>query len=150
MFEDIVIFELLHSSFQNKNEFCIPHEIVVGNSRQGGLLITMLFNEEHNRKKQYNSVDAEPPLQIFAELIDNNDIEYKEKYDVQTGVRITIQENGEIYKMIIGSNGDNFFYFTSLPAINNSTSYGDTIFLNFNHPVESFTFNTDEAERVFK
>ena len=149
MFEDIVIFELLHSSFQNKNEFCIPHEIVVGNSRQGGLLITMLFNEEHNRKKQYNSVDAEPPLQIFAELIDNNDIEYKEKYDVQTGVRITIQENGEIYKMIIGSNGDNFHYFTNVPAINNTTSFGDVLFLNFNHTVEAFTY-TDSDKKIFK
>jgi hypothetical protein len=45
--------------------------------------------------------------------------------------------------MIIGSNGDHFHYFTKIPAINNTTDFGNTIFLNFPHTVEGFTFKTD-------
>ena len=42
--------------------------------------------------------------------------------------------------MIIGSNGLNFPYFTNIPSINNTTDFGDAIYLNFPHAVEGFTF----------
>ena len=42
--------------------------------------------------------------------------------------------------MLIGSNGLNFPYFTNIPSINNTTDFGNAIFLNFPHAVEGFTY----------
>ena len=42
--------------------------------------------------------------------------------------------------MLIGSSGQNFIYFSNVPSINNTTDFGDTIYLNFPHPVESFMY----------
>lgn len=148
MFNDIVICELMHNDPQNC-EFCNPQEIVVGTSNDGGILFSMLFKNEEERKQKYSSVEGEYALEVFAEVIDNNDIAFKEKYDVQTGIKLTIIDDQETYKMIIGSNGDNFHYFTNVPAINNTTSFGDVLFLNFNHTVEAFTY-TDSDKKIFK
>jgi len=147
MFNDIVICELMHDDPQNC-EFCNPQEIVVGTSNDGGILFSMLFRNEEKRKGSHHR-QCELPLEVFAEVIDNNDIAFKEKYDVQTGIKLTIIDDQETYKMIIGSNGDNFHYFTNVPAINNTTSFGDVLFLNFNHTVEAFTY-TDSDKKIFK
>ena len=147
MFNDIVICELMHDDPQNR-EFCNPQEIVVGTSNDGGILFSMLFRNEEKRKGSHHR-QCELPLEVFAEVIDNNDIAFKEKYDVQTGIKLTIIDDQETYKMIIGSNGDNFHYFTNVPAINNTTSFGDVLFLNFNHTVEAFTY-TDSDKKIFK
>jgi hypothetical protein len=54
-----------------------------------------------------------------------------------------------MYKMLIGSNGEHFHYFTNVPAINNTTDFGDTIFLSFPHTVEGFIYN-DANYKIFK
>ena len=50
--------------------------------------------------------------------------------------------------MLIGSNGQNFHYFTNVPAINNTTDFGNSIFLSFPHTVEGFTYK-DSNYKVF-
>jgi hypothetical protein len=54
-----------------------------------------------------------------------------------------------MYKMLIGSNGQHFHYFTNVPAINNTTDFGDTIFLHFPHTVEGFTYKNTNY-KIFK
>ena len=68
MFNDIVICELMHDDPQNC-EFCNPQEIVVGTSNDGGILFSMLFKNEEERKQKYSSVEGEYALEVFAEVI---------------------------------------------------------------------------------
>lgn len=142
MFEDIVICELDHIDPDNQ-EYCNPQQIAMGYAKnQGGILIAFLFENEDTRRLPYVNSEA-PQLNFSVEVIHNDKTEYKDKYDIQTGVEIKIKDKQELYKMIIGSNGDHFHYFTNIPAINNTTDFGNTIFLNFPHTVEGFTFKTD-------
>jgi hypothetical protein len=138
MFEDIVICEITHDDSEEK-ECCNPHQIIIGESRTQGILITMLFRDEDKRKGLSPRYSV-PGLEISAEVLDNDKTAYKDKYDIQTGVEFTITDQNEMYKMLIGSNGEHFHYFTNIPAINNTTDFGDTIFLSFPHTVEGFTY----------
>ena len=147
MFEDIVICELNHID-PDGNEYCNPQEIVIGDTKSNGILISLLFRNEEKRKGSHHR-QCERPLEIFAELIHNDKTEYKDKYDIQTGVEFTITDNNEMYKMLIGSNGEHFHYFTNVPAINNTTDFGDTIFLSFPHTVEAFIYK-DTNYKIFK
>lgn len=147
MFEDIVICELNHIDPDGK-EYCNPQEIVIGDTKSNGILISLLFRNEEKRKGSHHR-PCELPLEIFAELIHNDKTEYKDKYDIQTGVEFTITDNNEMYKMLIGSNGEHFHYFTNVPAINNTTDFGDTIFLSFPHTVEAFIYK-DTNYKIFK
>ena len=138
MFDDIVICEIAHTD-PDGNENCNPHQIKIGSTLTfSNLLISMLFTND-NAQKVYEP-NIIPQLKIFAEVLGDDKQEYKDEYDIQTGIEVTITEQSEMYKMIIGSNGEHFHYFTNLPAINNTTSYGDTIFLCFPHTVEGFIF----------
>ena len=74
------------------------------------------------------------------ENLDNTKMEIKDQYDVQEAVKVSITDTIEIYDMLIGSNGLNFPYFTNIPSINNTTDFGNAIFLNFPHAVEGFTY----------
>tara|TARA_B100002019_G_scaffold216392_1_gene188981 strand:- start:544 stop:984 length:441 start_codon:yes stop_codon:yes gene_type:complete len=145
MFEDIVICEITHDDIKEK-ECCNPHQIIIGESNTGGILITMIFKDDDERKML--SSDKDSQLKISSKVIDNDKTEYKEKYDIQTGVEFTIQDQTEKYKMLIGSNGQNFHYFTNVPAINNTTDFGNSIFLSFPHTVEGFTYK-DSNYKVF-
>ena len=147
MFEDIVICEIAHDDSEEK-ECCNPHQIIIGESRTQGILITMLFRDEDERKGLSPRI-RDVGLGISAEVLDNEKTEYKDKYDIQTGVEFTITDNNEMYKMLIGSNGVHFHYFTNVPAINNTTDFGDTIFLSFPHTVEGFIYN-DANYKIFK
>ena len=103
------------------NENCNPHQIKIGSTLTfSNLLISMLFTND-NAQKVYEP-NIIPQLKIFEVLGDDKQ-EYKDEYDIQTGIEVTITEQSEMYKMIIGSNGEHFHYFTNLPAINNTTSY---------------------------
>jgi hypothetical protein len=147
MFDDIVICEIAHNDPDGK-ENCNPHQIKVGStSTFSNLLISMLFTNDNAQKVFEPNII--PQLKIFAEVLGDDKQEYKDEYDIQTGIEVTITEQHEIYKMIIGSNGENFHYFTNLPSINNTTSYGDTIFLCFPHTVEGFQFK-DQQYKIFK
>ena len=138
MFDDIVICEILHKD-PDEEEGCNPHQIIVGNSNTEGILVTMLFKED-DRKSAMSPRFRDLGIDIFAEVIDNDKTEYQDKYDVQTAVEFTITNKNEKYKMLIGSNGEHFHYFTNVPAINNTTDFGNTIFLSFPHTVEGFTY----------
>lgn len=141
MFEDIVICELDHIDPKNQ-EYCNPQQIAIGYAKNQGILISILFENEDQRRLPYVNSEA-PQLNFSVEVIHNDKTEYKDKYDIQTGVEITIKDKQELYKMILGSNGDHFHYFTNIPAINNTTDFGNVVFLNFPHTVEGFTFQTD-------
>ena len=147
MFEDILICELDHTDPAG-NENCNPHQIKVGStSTFSNLLISMLFTNDNAQKVFEPNII--PQLKIFVEVLEDDKQEFKDEYDIQTGIEVTITEQQEIYKMIIGSNGEHFHYFTNVPAINNTTSYGDTIFLCFPHTVEGFQFK-DQKYKIFK
>lgn len=141
MFDDIVVCELDHIDPENQ-EYCNPQQIAIGYAKNQGILISMLFENEDQRRLPYVNSEA-PQLNFSVEVIHNDKTEYKDKYDIQTGVEITIKDKQELYKMILGSNGDHFHYFTNIPAINNTTDFGNVVFLNFPHTVEGFTFQTD-------
>ncbi len=153
MFEDIIICELNHSDPHNY-EFCLPREIVVGRSRNDGILFSFLFRDFKERNKLLQSKDSS--LNISCEVINKNAIDFKDKYDIQTGAILKIsainqklQNTIESYSLLIGSNGNNFFYFTTSPSINNTTDFGDIVFINFNHCVESFSFDDISEKRKF-
>lgn len=148
MFDDIVICEIAHTD-PDGNENCNPHQIKIGSTLTfSNLLISMLFtNDNAQRVYEPNII---PQLKIFAEVLGDDKQEYKDEYDIQTGIEVTITEQSEMYKMIIGSNGEHFHYFTNLPAINNTTSYGDTIFLCFPHTVEGFIFKDEKNCKIFQ
>jgi hypothetical protein len=137
MFEDIVICEMYHSDPLG-NEYCNPEQISIGQTNDNAVMVTLLFREPNPRKVAY--VNGDVPLQISVETLDNTKIEIKDKYDVQEAVKVSITDSIEIYDMIIGSNGLNFPHFTNIPAINNTTDFGNAIFLNFPHAVEGFTY----------
>lgn len=141
MFDDIVVCELDHIDPENQ-EYCNPQQIAIGYAKNQGILISMLFENEDQRRLPYVNSEA-PQLNFSVDVIHNDKTEYKDKYDIQTGVEITIKDKQELYKMILGSNGDHFHYFTNIPAINNTTDFGNVVFLNFPHTVEGFTFQTD-------
>jgi len=137
MFEDIVICEMYHSDPLG-NEYCNPQQITIGNTKDNGIMVSLRFYEPNPRKAAYASGDV--PLQISVETLDNTKIDIKDKYDVQEAVKISITDTIEIYDMIIGSNGQNYYYFTNIPAINNTTDFADSIYLNFPHAVDGFSF----------
>ena len=147
MFEDIVICEIAHDDPTEK-ECCNPHQIVIGESKTQGILISMVFKDD-DRKSALSPRFRDRGVEIFAEVIDNDETDYKDKYDIQTGVVFTITDNNEMYKMLIGSNGEHFHYFTNVPSINNTTDFGNTIFLSFPHTVEGFTYN-DTNYKIFQ
>lgn len=139
MFEDIVVCEMYHSDPLG-NEHCNPEQISIGNTVDNAIMVTLIFRDQNPRKVAY--VNGDVPLQISVETLNDTKIEIKDKYDVQEAVKVSITDGVEIYDMIIGSNGLNFPYFTNIPAINNTTDFGDAIFLNFPHAVEGFTYKS--------
>lgn len=148
MFEDIVICEIKHIDPDN-NEYCTPQEISIGNSRDDGILLSMLF-ENADQPKLDTQISRPTQLEISAEVLNHEtDSNFIQKYDVQTGVILKIKNEHEVCDILVGSNGENFHYFTNTPSFNNTTDYGDTIFINFPHCVEGFTFN-DKGVRLFK
>ena len=137
MFEYIVICEMYHSDPLG-NEYCNPEQISIGTTNDNAILVTLIFNDNGFRK--VTNANRDIPLEISVETLDNTKIDIKDKYDVQEAVKISITDTIEIYDMIIGSNGLNFHYFTNIPSINNTTDFGNSIFLNFPHAVEGFTY----------
>ena len=137
MFEDIVICEMYHSD-PLSNEYCNPESISIGFTNDNAIMLTLIFGDQGLRKVANANRDV--PLEIFVETLDNTKIEIKDKYDVQEAVKVSITDSIEIYDMLIGSNGLNFPHFTNIPAINNTTDFGNAIFLNFPHAVEGFTY----------
>ena len=137
MFEDIVICEMYHSD-PLSNEYCNPEQISIGLTTDNAIMVTLIFGEHSLRKVAY--ANSGIPLEISVENLDSTKIEIKDKYDVQEAVKVTITDTVEIYDMLIGSNGINFPYFTNIPSINNTTDFGNAIFLNFPHAVEGFTY----------
>ena len=85
MFEDIVICEITHNDIKEK-ECCNPHQIIIGESNTGGILITMIFKDDDERKML--SSDKDSQLKISSKVIDNDKTEYKEKYDIQTELNL--------------------------------------------------------------
>ena len=144
MFEDIVICEMYHSDPLG-NEYCNPEQIALGNTLDNALMVSLLFRNPNPRKVAY--ANGDPPLQILVETLSDDQIEIKDKYDVQEAVKVSITDTIEIYDMIIGSNGHHFPYFSNIPAINNTTDFGDAIYLNFPHAVDGFSF--DQHYKVF-
>jgi|TARA_B110000495_G_C23020687_1_gene605478 hypothetical protein len=138
MFEDIVICEMYHTDPLG-NEYCNPEGIAIGTTQDNGIMVSLRFREPDD--PQHLLGEFITPLQISAETLGQDKIEIKDKYDVQEAVKISITDTIEIYDMIIGSNGQNFPYFTNIPAINNTTDFADTIYLNFPHAVEGFSFS---------
>ena len=137
MFEDVVICEMYHSDPLG-NEYCNPESISIGFTNDNAIMVTLIFGDHGLRKVPNANNDV--PLEISVETLDNTKIEIKDKYDVQEAVKVSLTDTIEIYDMIIGSNGLNFPYFTNIPAINNTTDFGNAIFLNFPHAVEGFTY----------
>lgn len=137
MFEDIVICEMYHSDPLG-NEYCNPEQISIGTTNDNAIMVALIFGDHGHRKVANSNRDV--PLQISVETLDDTKIEIKDKYDVQEAVKVTITDTIEIYDMLIGSNGLNFPYFTNIPSINNTTDFGNAIFLNFPHAVEGFTY----------
>ena len=137
MFEDIVICEMYHSDPLG-NEYCNPESISIGLTNDNAIMVTLIFGD-HGLRKLANA-NRDVPLEINVENLDNTKIEIKDKYDVQEAVKVSITDSIEIYDMLIGSNGLNFPYFTNIPSINNTTDFGNAIFLNFPHAVEGFTY----------
>jgi hypothetical protein len=137
MFEDIVICEMYHSDPLG-NEYCNPEQISIGMTNDNSIMVTLTFGDRGLRKVANANNDI--PLEISVETLDNTKIEIKDKYDVQEAVKVSITDSIEIYDMLIGSNGLNFPHFTNIPAINNTTDFGNAIFLNFPHAVEGFSF----------
>ena len=137
MFEDIVICEMYHSDPLG-NEYCNPEQISIGTTNDNAIMVALIFGDNGHRKVANSNRDV--PLQISVETLDDTKIEIKDKYDVQEAVKVTITDTIEIYDMLIGSNGLNFPYFTNIPSINNTTDFGNAIFLNFPHAVEGFTY----------
>ena len=137
MFEDIVICEMYHSDPLG-NEYCNPEQISIGTTNDNAIMVALIFGDHGHRKVANSNRDI--PLQISVETLDDTKIEIKDKYDVQEAVKVTITDTIEIYDMLIGSNGLNFPYFTNIPSINNTTDFGNAIFLNFPHAVEGFTY----------
>tara|TARA_B100000242_G_scaffold224603_1_gene165171 strand:- start:339 stop:776 length:438 start_codon:yes stop_codon:yes gene_type:complete len=137
MFEDIVICEMYHSDPLG-NEYCNPEQISIGTTNDNAIMVALIFGDHGHRKVANSNRDV--PLQISVETLDDTKIESKDKYDVQEAVKVTITDTIEIYDMLIGSNGLNFPYFTNIPSINNTTDFGNAIFLNFPHAVEGFTY----------
>ena len=137
MFEDIVICEMYHSD-PLSNEYCNPEQISIGLTNDNAIMVTLIFGD-HGLRKVANA-NRDVPLEISVENLDNTKIEIKDKYDVQEAVKVSITDSVEIYDMLIGSNGLNFPYFTNIPSINNTTDFGNSIFLNFPHAVEGFTY----------
>ncbi len=137
MFEDVVICEMYHSDPLG-NEYCNPESVSIGFTNDNAIMVTLIFGD-HGLRKVANA-NNDVPLEISVETLDNTKIEIKDKYDVQEAVKVSLTDTIEIYDMIIGSNGLNFPYFTNIPAINNTTDFGNAIFLNFPHAVEGFTY----------
>ena len=137
MFEDIVICELNHRD-PLETEYCNPEQISIGLTNDNAIMVTLIFGDRGLRNVA--NANGDVPLQISVENLDNTKIDIKDKYDVQEAVKVTITDTLEIYDMIIGSNGLNFPHFTNIPAINNTTDFGNAIFLNFPHAVEGFTY----------
>tara|TARA_B100001093_G_scaffold33818_1_gene29265 strand:- start:1993 stop:2430 length:438 start_codon:yes stop_codon:yes gene_type:complete len=137
MFDDIVICEMYHSDPLG-NEYCNPESISIGMTNDNSIMVTLIFGD-HGLRKVANA-NRDVPLEINVENLDNTKIEIKDKYDVQEAVKVSITDTIEIYDMLIGSNGLNFPHFTNIPAINNTTDFGNAIFLNFPHAVEGFTY----------
>ena len=147
MYEDIVICELDHIDDLNREQ-CNPKEITIGTARDDGILITLLLDNQENRRLVY--ADSEKQIDFFVEVIPNDKTEFMEKYDIQTGVIVELKDNEEVCKLLIGSNGEHFHYFTNIPSVNNTTDFGDTIFLNFPHTIEAYTFNDTDDKKVLK
>lgn len=120
------------------NEYCNPESVSIGFTNDNAIMVTLIFGD-HGLRKVANA-NNDVPLEISVETLDNTKIEIKDKYDVQEAVKVSLTDTIEIYDMIIGSNGLNFPYFTNIPAINNTTDFGNAIFLNFPHAVEGFTY----------
>ena len=137
MFEDIVICEMYHSDPLG-NEYCNPESISIGITKDNAIMVTLLFGD-HGLRNVANA-NRDVPLEISVETLDDTKIEIKDKYDVQEAVKVSITDTIEIYDMLIGSNGLNFPYFTNIPSINNTTDFGNAIFLNYPHAVEGFTY----------
>lgn len=137
MLEDIVICETYHSDPLN-HEYCNPLQITVGHVLNDSLLISLVFGNPNPAKAA--TLVEEDPLQISVEVLGSGALETRAKYDMQEGCEITISDSIEIYKFVIGSTDIHHPHFTNLPAINNTTSFGDTIYLTFVHPVEGFMF----------
>ena len=137
MFEDIVICEMNHSDPLG-NEYCNPEQVSIGTTNDNSIMVTLTFRD-HDLRRLANS-NRDLPLEISVEILDDTKIEIKDTYDVQVAVKVSITDSIEIYDMLIGSNGLNFPYFTNIPAINNTTDFGNVIFLNFPHVVEGFTY----------
>jgi hypothetical protein len=146
MFEDIVICEMYHSDPLG-NEYCNPEQIAIGTTHDNAIMVSLVFKNPNPKKTAYSNDIT--PLQISVETLDNDKIDIKDKYDVQEAVKISITDTIEIYDMIIGSSGHNFPYFTNIPAINNTTDFGDAIYLNFPHAVDGFTFK-DTNYKIFQ
>ena len=137
MFDDIVICEIYHSDPMG-NEYCNPESISIGMTKDNSIMVTLIFGD-HGLRKVANA-NRDVPLEINVENLDNTKMEIKDQYDVQEAVKVSITDTIEIYDMLIGSNGLNFPYFTNIPSINNTTDFGNAIFLNFPHAVEGFTY----------
>ena len=120
------------------NEYCNPESISIGLTNDNAIMVTLIFGD-HGLRKLANA-NRDVPLEINVENLDNTKIEIKDKYDVQEAVKVSITDSIEIYDMLIGSNGLNFPYFTNIPSINNTTDFGNAIFLNFPLAVEGFTY----------
>ena len=129
------------------NEYCNPTQIAIGNTQDNGIMLSLVFRNPNPRKASYVRPDS--PLQISVETLGNDKIEVKDKYDVQEAVKISLTDTIEIYDMIIGSNGQNFPYFTNIPSINNTTDFADAIYLNFPHAVEGFSFGKGGQYKIF-
>lgn len=147
MYEDIIICELEHLDDSDR-EYCNPQEIAIGTARDEGILITLLLNNQEERRLTY--ANSEKQIEFFAEVISSDKTDFMEKYDIQTGVIVELKDNDEICRLLIGSNGEHFHYFTNIPSVNNTTDFGDTIFLNFPHTIEAYTFNDTDDKKVLK
>ena len=132
MFDDIIVCEVYHTD-KHCNERCNPRFIQLGTAEDNGILVTMTFCSDTIRQ-----IDV--PIEIEVDILTDNEHEFKDKYDIDTGVVVYITDHTEYYVLLIGSNGKTSPYFTNKPAINNTTEFGDTIFLNFPHAVEGFSF----------
>lgn len=145
MYEDIILCEITHDD-PSGNEFCNPQEIVIGTARDEGILVTLLLDNQKERRLSY--ANSEKQIEFSAEVIHSDKTDFMEKYDIQTGLIVELKDNEEVYRLLIGSNGEHFHYFTNIPSVNNTTDFGDVIFLNFPHTIEAYTFKDTDDKKV--
>ena len=88
MFEDIVICEMYHSDPLG-NEYCNPDKVGLGDV-QNGIMLQLQFPNLGLHRTTYANGDR--PLQITTELLTDDKIEIKNKYDIQEGCKISITD----------------------------------------------------------